>query len=70
MQEVVCWCCEHFVLLNELEILGNKLTNGKCQYKNLKCYSENKVCEEFILRSGLHTKKIIPEICKNYKDKK
>jgi hypothetical protein len=63
MQEVVCWCCEYFILSEKLKSLNGKFINGKCEYHGLSCFSESKVCEEFQLRSGLHTTKITLDIC-------
>ena len=67
MQEtVVCWCCEYFVLLEKMENHDGVFVDGICRYTDLFCHSDNKVCRRFLLKSGLYTKKIIPDICENY----
>ena len=68
MKDVVCWCCEYFDFYENLEIFNGKFVNGNCKYTNSPCLSDNSVCKEFILRSGLFTKRKIPDICKNYRD--
>ena len=67
MKTVVCWCCEYFKCFDKLKILDQNLINGKCEFTNSFRFSENDVCEDFILRSGLVTKRKIPDICKKYK---
>ena len=62
MSEVLCWCCKYFVLLEEHSY---EKWYGICENKNVIILAENKVCEEFILKSGLHTKKTIPDYCRN-----
>ncbi len=68
MREVVCWCCEYFEL-SEISDPFYKLIHGIkdcCSLKNKGVNSEDAVCEDFLLRSGLFTKRSIPERCKNY----
>lgn len=67
MSEMKCWCCEHFILYENVEIIDGKLTNGKCIYKNVLRYANNTVCEDFIVRKGLYSKRTIPSHCKNYR---
>ena len=59
MEEVRCWCCEHFILEDDF----SKMTDvyGICKIKNEGFFMHNKVCEFFVLRKGLHTQKIIPD---------
>lgn len=67
MKNVVCWCCENFILQEDVLKNKEKIIDGICLYKNSFCYSEGEVCQEFILRRGLHTNRNIPDICKKYK---
>lgn len=64
MSEVLCWCCENFVLFHDNP--DEKDCDGICKYKKLICNAQSRVCEEFIMRSGLHTRKSIPSYCRNY----
>lgn len=64
MSEVLCWCCENFVLFDDNP--DEKDCDGICKYKKLICNAQSRVCEEFIMRSGLHTRKSIPSYCRNY----
>lgn len=64
MSEVLCWCCENFVLFYDNS--EEKNCDGICKYKKLICNAQSRVCEEFIMRSGLHTRKSIPSYCRNY----
>jgi len=68
VEEMVCWCCEHFVSFGEIKIINKKFIDGRCGFNGTLHFSENSVCEEFVLRSGFHTTRKIPDICKNYKD--
>ncbi len=69
MSKVVCWCCEKFVLkeTTEIELAYSKNIDGKCTLKNISCTAQDKVCQDFVLRNGLFTKRTIPSYCKNYK---
>ena len=63
MNEVVCWYCENYrIYINK----GN-MDLGICLLHKKEMPIENKVCEHFILRLGVHTKKSIPDYCINYK---
>ena len=70
MAEVVCWCCENYNSLNRLMIINGAFVDGYCLRYNKPCLSESNVCEEFVMRIGLFTKRTIPDYCKNYKEKK
>jgi len=72
MLVVVCWCCEEFVPneYSEYEFAYNKYIDGICRLKNKPCNAQDDVCEDFILRSGLFTKRVIPLHCKNYNKSK
>ena len=69
MREVVCWCCEYFFAKFEDPVCRDLITKGMCSYKLQKCDPEEAVCEDFLLLSGLHTQRKIPEKCKNYYQK-
>ncbi len=51
--DMLCWCCEHFVLYEDEERDVDYL--GVCKMKDKKCSPDEKVCKEFIIKSGLHT---------------
>ena len=63
MKIVECWLCQSFEITN-LPNEGEKIIDGFCEFKNCKRKAEAQVCEEFVLRSGMYTKRIIPEKCK------
>ncbi len=65
MNEVVCWCCEYFVLLENAKTHNEIFAAGKCKNKGVFCHSGDRVCEDFVLRKGLHTVRTIPTFCKN-----
>ena len=70
--DVVCWCCENFTL-KHTRITRNEIVeivDGTCALKNSFVFSENSVCEDFILRKGLYTTRTIPKHCKNYMTEK
>lgn len=60
MKEVLCWCCEYFWQESELD--------GKCKLYFTKVSPSDRVCRRFLLNSGLHTERKIPDYCENYKD--
>lgn len=67
MREVLCWCCEHFTLSdNELSEFFKKSATGICCLTGLEIPVYNRVCENFIINKGLHTKRTIPKYCRNY----
>lgn len=68
MSEVVCWCCEHFEPNYCDSSKRNVISGGFCKRFNANCLPEDSVCEEFLLRSGLHTSRTIPENCKLYEN--
>ncbi|MBQ7045828.1 MAG: hypothetical protein IJN65_04980 [Clostridia bacterium] len=59
MSEVLCWCCEHFSLVDEDNYIG------VCKLDESQKSAYCTVCEEFLIRSGLFTKRTIPDYCKN-----
>lgn len=65
MEEVLCWCCEYFRLTEEDKTEIRVL--GICTEKNTAINGYDRVCERFLFNSGLHTERIIPEYCENYK---
>lgn len=69
MKEVVCYCCEMFKPLDKLIVYKKDLVNGICMHTNNLCSTESPVCQDFILRKGLFTKRTIPDRCVNYKSK-
>lgn len=64
MPEVLCWCCEHFLWCDEAHNMGI------CKLTNLQKSVYSTVCEDFLIFSGLYTKRTIPDFCKNYQSKK
>ena len=66
MKEIVCWCCEHYrVYLKE-----GDMDLGICLLHNKELPTENRVCEDFILKFGVYTKREIPSYCKHYQKNK
>ena len=65
MQEVLCWCCAHWFAFAESQ---EKIERGFCEFYNKDCSAYKRVCKDFLLRNGLHTRKTIPEYCENYKE--
>lgn len=63
MSEVVCWYCENYRIFIDK---GN-MDLGICLLNKKELSIDNKVCEHFIIRSGLYTKRDIPDCCVNYK---
>lgn len=61
MEYVFCWCCENFVLSKENKTDPHKDLYGICEIYNIERLAMEDVCKNFILRSGLHTKRIIPD---------
>jgi len=66
MAEVVCWCCEHYIQFENPKTIENLFIDGRCSLLGICRREDNAVCEEFIMRSGLYTKREIPKYCKNY----
>lgn len=62
MPEVTCWCCEHFKTEALLTVIDGNFINGFCTFKSESCFSESPACRNFILRSGLFTKRTEPKI--------
>ena len=54
MKEVLCWCCHYFIPAKKMKIINGNFINGKCKYNRLPRFSGDKICENFILRDGLH----------------
>ncbi len=68
MEEVVvCWCCEFFVLNDNKFPKSSPLDDGYCIFTQKSCHSFAEVCEDYLFRSGLYTKRKIPDKCKRYK---
>lgn len=67
MREVECWCCQYFVV--NYKDNHSLYPIGLCSLKSKETYLTDKVCEEFILSSGLYTKRSIPNYCKKYHQK-
>ena len=65
MKEVLCWCCEYFYLLTDAKVQGE--ISGECLKKKEIVNGSDRVCEQFLIKSGLHTARVIPEYCLNYK---
>lgn len=65
MKEVLCWCCEYFNLLTDAKVQGQ--IYGECLKKQVVVNGDDRVCELFLLNSGLYTERIIPDYCVNYK---
>lgn len=63
MKEVVCWCCENYKLVDLYDTDW-----GFCVHKNSELSGYDRVCEEFIMRRGLYTKRTVPDYCRNYKN--
>lgn len=61
MEEVLCWCCEYYTAFAE-DI------DGICGLNSLFVSFEGDACENFLLKSGLHTNRTIPKYCNNYKN--
>lgn len=70
MKEVICVYCEFFKATKE-ELRGNHyyISAGICSLKGFEADAESRVCEEYIMFSGLHTNRVIPDYCKNYNKK-
>ena len=66
MNEVVCWCCENYRIFIDK---GN-MDLGICLLQKKELPIDSKVCEHFILRRGLYTKRSIPDYCINYSKNK
>ena len=64
MSEVVCWCCDKYCVVYE-----HTTDIGLCLFCKRIISGNEKVCDEFIIRKGLHTKREIPAYCKNYNKK-
>lgn len=60
---VECWHCEHYVWFS---VDRNNLF-AICDVKNSCVIACEKVCEQFILAKGIHTKRDIPDYCIHYK---
>lgn len=69
LKTVLCWCCEYHINYYYDVTNRERITGGKCNLHNRECCGENEVCEDFLLMSGLFTKRVIPDYCKNYKDR-
>lgn len=59
---MVCWCCEHFQLCdNNYE--------GDCKLMQYTVPAFQIVCPNFILNSGVFTKRKTPDYCVNHQNK-
>ncbi|MBO5105483.1 MAG: hypothetical protein J6C29_01145 [Clostridia bacterium] len=61
MPYMLCWCCEYFVFSKEIQTDKETEFYGICKKNGEICFSQACVCEDFILKSGLHTTRIIPD---------
>lgn len=61
MECVVCWCCGHYE-----PVFKDTIELGLCIPCKKVVSAFDNVCEEFVLRKGLHTRREIPDYCKNY----
>ena len=66
MKEVLCWCCEYFNLLTDAKVQGQ--IYGECLKKEVVVNGDDRVCELFLINSGLYTARVIPEYCLNHKN--
>ena len=67
MEYVKCWCCEHYDIFDEKALSMPEFYAAICNITDTLAYAQSDVCPEFILRQGLHTNRLIPDYCKNYK---
>ena len=58
MADVMCWCCEYFSWVDNTNY-------GTCRFRKATRKVHDKVCEDFLILSGLYTQKTIPDYCKN-----
>ena len=65
MREVTCSACDNYRVIYE-----HTTDKGFCIFCEKIVYDEDKVCEEYVLRRGLYTKRTIPSYCKNYHKEK
>ncbi len=65
MGEVLCWCCENYHVVYE-----HTTEKGLCMLREKIVLGNDSVCDEFIMRKGLYTKREIPDYCKNYNNQK
>ncbi len=61
MREVTCSACNNYDVIYE-----NTTDIGFCLLWRKRVLDLDRVCEEFVIRKGLHTKREIPKYCKNY----
>lgn len=59
---MVCWCCEHF------DLCDNGFEGG-CKLMQKIVPAFQIVCPNFILKSGVFTKRKIPDYCVNHQNK-
>ena len=62
MDFVLCYCCDHYDVVFE-----DTTELGLCKPCKKIASAYDDVCEQFIMRRGLYTKRAIPDYCKNYK---
>ena len=62
MDYVLCYCCKNYQLVFE-----DTTEQGLCKMRKSVISAYDKVCNEFVMRKGLYTKRQIPDYCKNNK---
>ena len=65
MREVTCSACNNYDVIYE-----HTTDMGFCLLRKGIVLDLDRVCEEFVIRKGLHTKREIPAHCKNYHNTK
>ena len=70
MEYVKCWCCENYNIFDEKTLNIPEYVAAVCDLTDSIVYAQNNVCAEFKLKQGLHTDRLIPDYCKNYRNKK
>ncbi len=63
---VKCWCCAYYDVMNEKLIGIPETVAGFCTLSDSIVRTHDEVCPDFLLNSGLHTEKSIPDYCINY----
>ena len=63
---VECWHCDHYIWFSTD---SNNLL-ALCDIKKCRVFAGKKVCEQFVLGKGIHTKRDIPDYCIHYQKNK